>query len=266
MKLGKFFQKSILKIGSVWLFEITIKHFRFDEEVITDLIRGKYKNKEMLLLPYVKRHMLNPGQIKELLLKEESFAMLEALRNNNLDEEGERLLGEKCNALLLEAYLLPKGYFEPSRRFKALNEYLLIESFIKSKNETYVAAEVFKAYVDNTSSDLLTNDVLELIVKNDVWASRYILCKCRLKKEQEDFFVANAPQSMAEEYISCQKLWCESAQLYLLEHNFSLAELHYNKYGLRFNAQTIYHAMRRKASAEREAKRKKEATLETKDG
>lgn len=248
-------------IGNIRLLETAVKHFRFDDEVITDLIRGKYQNSEIMLLAYVKRHLLNSDQIDELLQKEESFPLCEVLRRNVLSKSQQLLLVEKCNVMLLEAYFLPQGYFDCSRRLSDVAEYRLIAGFIKSKNETNVATEVLKAYVDNTSADLLTDEILKLIVANDdIWASRYILHKCRLKHDQEEFFVAHAPEDMIKGYISDKKLWSESAQIYLLEHNFPLAEYHYHLYGLRCNAQTIYHATRRKAYDERCAKKNEEVS------
>lgn len=252
MELNKLFQHILLKIGNMWLFSHYVKKHRLNVDLVNNLIRGQYKKSESLLIEYLKNYFLEPGQITEMLYQKESEALVMALRQNILSREQQEILAKKKSAALLEAYFCPKGYFENYRRFNKLAEYFLMESFVKSSELERVGAEIAKIYIDNAAKDLLTDDILQLIIQNDGWAARYILEKCRLGHEQEDEFVENAPQAMLENYLKVWPLWSESAQLKLIEKDFVLAERHFQDHGLRCEAEILFHA-RRKERAKQQA-------------
>lgn len=255
MEVKGLFQHILLKIGNVCLFSHYVKKHRLDAAFVNALIRGEYNKSEEFLLVYLKNCILEDSQLTEILYQKESEALVMALRQKILNHEQQKILAEKKSAILLEAYLCPKGYFDESRRFDRLAEYILIESFVKSSELERVGAEIAKIYIDNTAKDLLTDDILQLIIKNDGWATRHILARCRLGHEQEEAFVEKAPQAMLEYYLKIWPLWSESAQLKLIEKDFVLAERHFQNHGLRCEAEILFHA-RRKERAKQQAQNK----------
>ncbi|MBO5038529.1 MAG: hypothetical protein J6C85_03625 [Alphaproteobacteria bacterium] len=252
MKVKKLFQHILLKIGNVWLFSHYVKKHRLDATLVNALIRREYPKSEELLIVYLKNCILEDYQMTEMLFQQESEALVIALRQKILNHEQQEILVNKKSAILLEAYLCPKSYFDASRRFGKLAEYLLIDSFVKSSDLERIGAEIAKIYIDNAAKDLLTDDILQLIMKNDGWAARYILEKCRLGHEQEDEFIEKAPQAMLENYLKIWPLWSESAQLKLIKKDFVLAERHFQDHGLRCEAEILFHA-RRKERAKQQA-------------
>lgn len=255
MELKKLFEHILLKLGNMWFFSRYVKKYRLEENLVDGLIRGEYEKSEVLLQEYLKNNLLEYEQLTEMLYQKESDALVAALRQSRLKPEQQIVLAEKKSSLLLEAYFCPKGYFDEDRRFDKTAEYYLIESFVKSSELERIGAEIAKIYIDNAAKDLLTDDILHLIIKNDGWAARYILQKCRLGHEQEDEFVETAPRAMLENYLKTWPLWSESAQLKLIEKDFILAEKHFQDHGLRCEAEIRFHA-RRKERAKEQAEKK----------
>ena len=213
------------------------------------LIREKFN----LLEKYARRHQLSSYQITDILSDladvddEYTQAFIrELLKNNTLNREQEQLLVSKNDVLFLESYLTPNGYFDASRRFHEVAEHNYILGMAEAKNMTGI--EVFKAYVDNTCRDMMTDELLaELILLPESFAVRYVLQKARLSKEQEDFLVDKAPEKLIKIYIGEKELASDAAQLQLVGKHFELARLYFEKYGLRSKAQQTYHLLRKQA-------------------
>lgn len=239
MSLKILFQDALTK--SAWLFKKYVYKHRLEEVVVRKLVR---QNKEDRLLVYIKRHALSSDIITEILSGEDGKLMQEVLKRYSLDETQQEILVEKNNALLLENYLCPDGYFNISRRFKKTVERQFILSIVMA--EKMVGLEVFKTYVDNTARDLLEDVLFEALAAKDTFVSRYVLMKCRLTKEQEEYLVANAPQGLLEEYFNEKQLASDVAQLKLVERDFELAKSYFNRYGLRSKAQQTFHELRKK--------------------
>lgn len=250
MKTKIFLQEILIKIfGNTWLFAWWIKKHRLDDRIVDLLIREKFN----LLEKYARRHQLSSYQITDILSDladvddEYTQAFIrELLKNNTLNREQEQLLVSKNDVLFLESYLTPNGYFDASRRFHEVAEHNYILGMAEAKNMTGI--EVFKAYVDNTFRDMMTDELLaELILLPESFAVRYVLQKARLSKEQEDFLVDKAPEKLIKIYIGEKELASDAAQLQLVEKHFELARLYFEKYGLRSKAQQTYHLLRKQA-------------------
>ena len=167
MKTKIFLQEILIKVfGNTWLFAWWIKKHRLDDHIVDFLIREKFN----LLEKYARRHQLSSYQITDILSDladvddEYTQAFIrELLKNNTLNREQEQLLVSKNDVLFLESYLTPNGYFDASRRFHEVAEHNYILGMAEAKNMTGI--EVFKAYVDNTCRDMMTDELLaELIL------------------------------------------------------------------------------------------------------
>jgi len=240
MKLKVWFQEAVIKCGT-WLFKKLIEHQRLEDIVVDKLI---FEKKEEYLLEYIKKWPLSTYQITEILNGEENLLMIETLKNNVLNQEQQTVLVSKNNALLLERYLMPNGFFEIARRFKTIPEYMFIKGLAKSKKSA--GYEVFKTYIDNTCRDVLSNELLEALLEmEESTLVHYIFYRVVLKKDQEMIFVKKADTNLIKTYISGHQLYSDSAQYQLLEKSFELAELHFQLYGLQSKAQQTYHKLRK---------------------
>lgn len=236
------FQKILVKYGGIWLFKKYVSRHHLKDDIVSWLIRN---NKEAYLLIYMAIHLLSSQHITSILeAPVVNAVMLLAVRKHRLSAEQQALLVQKNNVLLLEAYLCPNGIFDENRRFSTLPEFLFVQSIVKSEKLTGV--EIFKTYVDNNYRDLLTADLIRLLVNNEhAFATMYILQKARLRKEQEEQFLNTASDNLIRYYISEHEITSDQAQILLVEQHFELAQLHFNKYKLRVKAQQLYHERRR---------------------
>ncbi len=236
-------QEILVKFGGTWLFKKYVTRHRLEDDVVSWLIAN---NKEAYLLFYMAIHLLAPHHITTILRQDVVNAvMLFAVRKNSLSAEQEAMLVQRNNVLLLEAYLCPNGFFDTNRRFATLPEYLFIHSMVKSEKLTGV--EIFKTYIDNSYRTLLTDDLIKLLAENEnSFATKYILKKSRLRKEQEELFLNCASEDLIRYYINEHEIGSDQAQIVLVEEHFELAQLHFNKYKLRQKAQQLYHEIRRK--------------------
>ncbi len=240
--LKKMFQAALVRYGSTWLFKKYVKKYRLEDEVVDLLIQ---ENRTERLMEYIKHQELSSRHLTGILSGEMNDLTLHSVRNNILDNEQQQLLVSKKNILLLEAYLSPEGYFDLARRFKPAAEQMYILSMAQSEKK--IGVEVFKAYIDNTSRDVITEGLLKAILPYDSFATHYVLHKAVLKKEHEEYLVKNAQEHLIGEYIKDHELASDAAQLALVEENFELAKKHFNLYGLRSQAQQRYHALRKQA-------------------
>lgn len=241
MKLKQKFQESLVKYGASWQFRKYVMKNRLEDDVVNRLIR---EPRDEYLLFYMKHHSLSTNQISEILMREKvDEVMLATVRAYNLTIRQQETLVEKNNALLLEAYLSPKGFFEPSRRFQALTEYKFIYGMIKSKKLT--GAEIFKTYVDNFYRTLLTEDMVKLLIENEnTYPTKYILHKAKLKREWEEMFINTASESQIRDYIYDHELGMDASQIALINKYFSLARIYYDNYKFRPTPQQLFHERR----------------------
>lgn len=236
MKMRIFFQKNLVKRGGSFLFGY-VKNHRLEDEVVNFLIS---EERDDILQHYVKYHTLSTDQITEVLFRETvGDLMLEVVRINILTPKQQELIIEKKNVLLLEAYLSPKGFFDCSRRFNTLPEYLFIYNMIKSDKLTGV--ELFKTYVDNCYRTLLTEDLIDLLIQNETaFATKYIFRRAKLRREWEADFVKRASETMLKIYIEEHEFGSDAGQLELIQKSDELAKIYYEKHKFRPAAQSVY--------------------------
>lgn len=242
MKLKKKFQESLIKMGGSWSYSYVEKH-RLNDDVVYSLIR---ENADDLLLHYIKFYTLSTDQITEILLRDNvGELMLSVARRNLLTPKQQEIIVAKNNVLLFEAYLSPGGFFDVRRRFNTLPEYQFIYNIIKS--EKLIGVEVFKTYVDNCYRTILSEDIVNLLIENEnTFATQYIFHRARLKKEWEEDFIAKASPELLKRYIDEHEFGSDAAQLALVQQNYPLAQVYYDKYRLRAKAQQLYHEIRQK--------------------
>ncbi|MCM1324273.1 MAG: hypothetical protein NC218_08930 [Acetobacter sp.] len=236
-------QKTIVKFGGSRLFEKYVKNNRLEDEVVNQLIQDK--NDEYMLF-YIKNHTLSTSQITEILYRDKvDELMLAVVKSTVLNRKQQEILVEKNNALLIEAYLCPKGFFDPDRRFCYIAEYKFIYGIVKSTKLTGV--EIFKTYVDHFYRTLLTEDIVQLLIANEnSFATKYIFLKAKLRKEWEELFVKNASSELLKSYIAEHEFGMDAAQILLIEKDFTLAQVYYDKYKFRIKPQQLYHEKRQK--------------------
>ena len=241
MKLKTIFQEFLTNPGGAWA-EKYVKKNRLKDEIVDRLIENR---KDDFLLRYIKIHTLSGNQITRILNRDGiDELMMEVVRINHLTPEQQKCLVAKNNIILTEAYLCPKGFFQEDRRFNTLAEYLFINSIINS--EKLIGTEVFKTYVDNCYRTLLTEDLITLLMANETsFATKYIFLKSRLKREWEKMFIETAPESLIKYYIDKHEFIQDASQLLLVTKYFSLAQIYYEKYKLRSQAQQLYHELRK---------------------
>lgn len=249
MKIKAIFQDFLIKYGGAWALKYVEKK-GLDDTVVNKLINTK---KDDFLLHYIKFHTLSASQITMILNRDGiDELMLEVVRINTLSSKQQELLVAKKHVLLFEAYLSPKGYFDERRRFQTLPEYMFIYGILHS--EKLICVEVFKTYVDNCFRTLLTPDLIELLIANETsFVTQYIFSKSRVKKEWEKMFVEMASEDLLRSYISKHEFALDATQLQLVNKSFSLAQLYYEKYKLRSQAQQLYHELRKKKLEEKKA-------------
>ncbi len=252
MKLKEKIQESLVKYAGAWQFKKYVEKNRLEDNIVNSLIR---EHRDEYLLFYMKQHSLSTSQISEILMRDKvDEVMLAAVRAYTLTNRQQETLVEKNNALLLEAYLSPKGFFETSRRFSTLAEYKFIYGMVKSQKLT--GAEIFKTYVDNFYRTLLTDDLVKLLIENEnTYPAKYILHRAKLKREWEEMFVNTASEDMIKDYINDHDFGLDASQMALIEKHFPLARIYYDKYKFRPVPQQLYHERRQE-----EAGRKKSET------
>ena len=213
---------------------------RFDDAFVNRLIKSKKKRK--MLKVYVKNHPLNDEQISQILqMKGEISLKQDVLRKNVLQEKEQELLVSNNNVLLLDAYLCPDGYYLKERAFSLKAEFLFLSSLIEKNN--LMGFEIFKTYIANNVERVLTMELLNIIVGCDNQLSRHILLKARLSREQEEFLVGQASNEMLEFYVRNCRLGSETAQHMLVDKNFELASIHFQRYGLCCKARALYYTI-----------------------
>lgn len=232
----------------VKLFVRYVQKHQLNDEIVDYLIREK---KISLLMEYSKYNQLSSYQMSSILhsfgdeqeLNTMKFVQ-SILRNNVLNEAQQNLMVSKNDVLFLESYLSPNGYYDNSRRFKRVPEYNYIQGMVKS-NKT-VGIEVFKAYVDNNASDIMTDDLLDFLVSQsiDSFAVRYLIQKAKMSKEQEEKLLETAPEEMIALRIQANELISDTSQQLLVNNYYVLAEKYFDKYGLRSKAQQEFYARR----------------------
>ncbi len=244
MKMKEFFQKILIRIMSFKMYLLYINKHQLEAKVIDSLI----DNPDLRYLKeYVEKYPLEAPQISRILREYSNIMIMDklkivqtVLRKNKLDEEQEMLLIEQNDVLFFENYLSPNGYFDVSRRFGHKGEVSYILKMAKSNQS--VGIELFKAYVDNTSNDLMSDDLLQEIIKLPVTNQiKYLLQKTRFSKEQEVYLLENGQDEQIEVRIETNELQSDAAQLKLVEEHYPLAEMHFEKYKLRSKAQHVYY-------------------------
>ncbi len=252
MNLKEKIQEGLVKYAGAWQFKKYVEKNRLEDNIVNLLIR---EHRDSYLLFYMKQHSLSTNQISEILMREKvGEVMLAAVRAYTLTNRQQETLVEKNNALLLEAYLSPQGFFEPNRRFSTLAEYKFIYGIVKSEKLT--GAEIFKTYVDNFYRTLLTEDLVKFLIENEnTYPTKYILHKAKLKREWEEMFINTASEDMVRDYIYDHELGMDASQIALIKKYFSLARIYYDKYKFRPAPQQLYHERRQE-----EADRKKSET------
>lgn len=250
MKLKEKFQAGLVKYAGAWQFKKYVEKNRLEDSVVNDLIR---EPRDEYLLIYMKQHTLSADQISEILMREKvGEVMLAVARAYTLTNRQQETLVEKNNAILLEAYLCPKGFFEPARRLSTLAEYKFIYGMVKSTKLT--GAEIFKTYVDNFYRTLLTEDLVEFLIKNEnTYPTKYILHKAKLKREWEEMFVKTASEDMVKDYIYDHEFGMDASQIELINKYPSLAKIYYDKYKFRPLPQQLYHKRRQEENEQRKS-------------
>ena len=205
------------------------------------------KENEIKFCDYMQNNKLKSSLITKLLLKlndEGFFHLMQVLvRTQDLNEYQQELLAEKKNILLLENYLAPDGFLEPSKRLSRKAEFVYLRDMIE--RNSMVGIELLKTYIDNFKRDVLTDELLEVAIKNYGVASRYLLLRSFLNESQEIYLVKNMPESSLADYLRGKQIYQDSAQLHLVEEHYELSKVHYNEYGLRSRAQQAFYAKRR---------------------
>lgn len=243
-----FFQKILVKYGNFHSFKQYITRQRLDDCYVDYMIQ---ENKVEFLTEYIRHHMLSSYQVTNVLHnmadkpdEKTQNLVQQLLRSVRLTAEQEQFIVSKNDVLYLEAYLSPKGYFEPERRFGRIAEYHYIRSMIKTDSK--VGLEIFKSYVANCAKDLLTDELLKMLMENpDSQAAIYVLQKARISREQEDYFITHAEKEQIVRLIKARSLFHDSAQLLLIQNHYDLAENYFKQHGLRSQAQQLYHSLRR---------------------
>lgn len=248
MELNKFFQKLLVRFMGFKVFVCYGRKHRLADEIVDYLIREK---KISLLMEYTKYNQLSSYQISailEYLGDEKELNTMEfvqrLLRNNVLNEEQQKKMVSKNDVLFLESYLSPNGYYDNTRRFKRVPEYSYIQGMVQSNKN--VGIEMFKAYIDNNARDIMTDDLLDFLVKQstDSFAVRYLIQKVKMSKEQEEKLLETAPEKMVALRIQSNELISDVSQLLLVTKYYDLAEKYFDKYGLRSKAQQEFYARR----------------------
>lgn len=228
---------SYIKFNNLKKFKEHIQNNALDDEIVNYMIRGE---KIEFLKEYVIYHPLSEEQIKQIFSSADVTPLMLAMaRVLDLSSEQQTVLISKKNAMLIEAYLFPKGMFEPSRRFKNEAETLYVEVMAEMNN--HIGIEAYKTYVDNHYRRMLSMDVIEIIIEHpDSYAAKYLLQRAKLKKEYEGFFVENAPRELIAHYLEYNDLNQEYSQEILLRRDFELTAFHQERYGLRQNVQRLF--------------------------
>ncbi len=221
---------------------------RLRDGVISRMIDNlKNKETEENLCEYMRKYQLNGCLITKILLKvkDESFFhfMQELVRTQNLNEYHQELLASKNNILLLETYLAPDGFLDPSKRLSRKAEFIYVSGMIERKS--MVGIELLKTYIDNFKRDILTDGLLEIAMKNDCIASRYLLLRAFLSETQEIYLINNMSESNLKDYLDGKPIYQEGAQIKLVENFYELSKLHQEEYGLQPKALQLYHAKRK---------------------
>ncbi len=258
MKKRIFFQKFLLFIGKFGslcaLFERYISKYRLEDVIVDTLIR-EYNVK--ILRKYIKKHSLSSYQITDIMelwkdkeAEELQLFIAEVLKINFLDEKQQHILVSINDTGFFESYLSPNGIFDVSRRFRPLVEAVYIVKTVQSvQSGKLTGIENFKAYVDNNAGDLMTDDLLAVLLKypNNL-AVKYILQKVHLTKEQEETIINTAPEELVEYFITVRELTSDQAQLTLVKKYYQLSQFYQELYkGLRSQAQQLYHQIRRQS-------------------
>ncbi len=235
--LKKMWQVLVARCSGTWIYK---KKPLLDEtiEVLID------KKEEKYLLEYIKTHKLSSKLVTKILQSQrESNLIQEVLRTHVLDEEQQKLLAEKNNVILMETYLSPQGFLEPQRTLSPNAEFSYLSSMIESKS--MVGIELFKIYVDNLRKTIMTDELLKVCLKNDCFASMYLLKRAYLSDVQEEYLINNASFELLKEYVDNKQFYQETSQILLVEKYYSLAKVHYEQYGFRPKAQSCYQEKRR---------------------
>ncbi len=248
MELNKFFQKLLIRFMGFGLFVKYVRKHRLNDEIVDYLIREK---KIPLLMEYTKYNQLSSYQISAILeyfgdeqeLRTMNFVQ-SILRNNILNEKQQDIMVSKNDVLFLESYLSPNGYFDAGRRFKRIPEYIYIQGMVQSKKT--IGIEVFKAYIDNTARDIMTDDMLNFLITQSTenFAVRYLIQKAKMSKEQEERLLEKGPEKMVELRIQSNELISDISQQHLVNKYFEMAEKYFKQYGLRSKAQQEFYARR----------------------
>ena len=217
-----------------------LKKNRFNDAIVNRLIKSKRKRK--LLKVYVKNHPLNDEQISQILkIKGEISLKQDVLRKNVLKEREQELLVSNNNVLLLDTYLCPDGYYLKERALSLKAEFLFLSSLIEKDN--LMGFEIFKTYIANNIERVLTMELLRIVIDNDNQLSRHILLKARLNRDHEEYLVSKASNEMLEFYVRNCRLGSETAQHMLVDKNFELASIHFQRYGLCCKARALYYTI-----------------------
>ena len=221
---------------------------KLGETVINRMIDNlENKETEKKLSEYIKRHQLDGALITKILIKvkDESFFhfMQEVVRSQKLNDYHQELLASKKNVLLMETYLAPEGFLEPSKRLSRKAEFIYISGMIEKKS--MVGIELLKTYIDNFKRDILTDELLEVALKNDCIASRYLLLRAFLSETQEIYLIKSMSLEMLKDYIEGKPIYQEGAQIVLVENFYELSKRHQEQYGLQPKALQLYHSKRK---------------------
>lgn len=257
MEKRSFIQRLLISLGRIGLFRGLLSWYISKRHLNEDIVFRQIECCNVSLLrEYIKYHKLSLRQITMILQEWSEIAdeklqrfIDDMLRQNKLTTEQQALLISINDVRYFESYLLPRGIFDPYRRFDYRNESVYIMTMVQNVNEGKMACtEVLKTYVDNNARELMNDDLLpELIKYPGNYAAQYVLQKARFTREQEEFFIGNAPEALIEYFINERELNSDKAQLLLVEKHYGLAKTYFEKYGLRSQAQQTYHEIRKQA-------------------
>ncbi len=216
-RLKAIIETLIIYLSCQWIFKNYIKHYSLEENSFDKLFDFKY---EKLLNIYISMKILSNYEITKVLNDCKCSIILRLVMNNRLDEKQQEILVKKNDFYLLEKYFNPKTGFDVSRRLLSNAEFLFITNCIKCNNP--IAMSVFKLYVDNTISNLITADIFEIIILYNNWFSKYLIQKASLNEKFEQLLVENGHYDLIKAYISTSSLRNEKAQILLIDEYYDL--------------------------------------------
>ena len=234
------FQSLVIWLGGTWVYKksplddrVVDNLIEADKIVNTGVVLERFLRKKDMLFDYISKYRLKPYQVTNILRGRHSKELVKSIvLNYELSEEQEEfLLSLDNNILLLETYLSPQGYLDPSKRLAPKAEEKYVVRMLTSQKQ--VGLELFKTYVDNSKRTILTDNILKIALKYDSIASRYLLLKSYFDEDQELYLINTLSEEKLDDYISFKQLYYDKSQMMLIERYFALAKLHHEKYGFR---------------------------------